>query len=68
MKTRSGRWLMRGWQRAGAITDRVKALDYFRARIVAADAERPPALRKLSVLAEIIRTWPGARFVQFIDE
>jgi hypothetical protein len=61
------------------ITDHVKALDYFRARAMADEAERksaakppqperPSALRKLSVVAEIIRTWPGARSVEFIDE
>ncbi len=61
------------------ITDHAKALDYFRARAVAGDAEskstakppqpeRPSALRKLPMITEIIRAWPGARFVQFIDE
>ncbi len=61
------------------ITDHAKALDYFRARAAAGDAdsksaakppqpESPPTLGKLPMVAEIIRTWPGARFVQFIDE
>jgi hypothetical protein len=61
------------------ITDHAKALDYFRARAMANEAEskstakppqrdRPPTLGKLPMIAEIIRTWPGARFVQFIDE
>ncbi len=61
------------------ITDHAKALDYFRARAAAGDAEskstaKPPqpespsALLKLPKVAEITRIWPGARFVQFIDE
>jgi hypothetical protein len=61
------------------ITDRVKVLNYFRARAAAGDAEskstaKPPqpespsALLKLPKVAEITRIWPGSRFVQFIDE
>jgi hypothetical protein len=61
------------------ITDRAKALDYFRTRAAAGDAdskstakppqpESPSATLKLPKVAEIIHTWPGARFVQFIDE
>jgi hypothetical protein len=61
------------------ITDHAKALDYFRGRAVVSAAEsksaaKPPqpdgpsALLKLPRVAEITRIWPGARFVQFIDE